>query len=136
MSATGPRLAVGAVVVADDELLMVRRGHDPGSGEWSIPGGHVEPGETMAEAVVRELAEETGLHGVCGPFLGWAELIEDDHHVVVLDFQVVVLAGREPTAGGDATEAAWVPVWDVPELRLTDGLAEFLAEHGVIEILT
>ncbi len=135
-SAPGPRLAVGAVVVADEELLMVRRGHGPGAGTWSIPGGHVEVGETLAEAVVRELAEETGLDGLCGPFLGWAELIGDHGHVVVMDFEVVVVAGGEPTAGGDAAEAAWVPLWQVSELRLVDGLAEFLAEHGVIETLT
>jgi hypothetical protein len=53
-----------------------------------------------------------------------------------MDFEVVVVAGGEPTAGGDAAEAAWVPLWQVSELRLVDGLAEFLAEHGVIETLT
>lgn len=115
---------------------MVRRGHGPGAGTWSIPGGHVEAGETLAEAVVRELAEETGLDGLCGPFLGWVELVGDHGHVVVMDFEVVVVAGGEPTAGGDAAEAAWVPLWQVSELRLVDGLAEFLAEHGVIETLT
>lgn len=131
-----PEICVGAVAVRDDELLMVRRGHGPGAGEWSLPGGRVEPGETLAEAVVRELAEETGLDAVCGTFIGWVERLGDDHHFVIMDFDVVVMGPDEPVAGSDAAEAAWVPVWDVPELRLVEGLAEFLAEHGVIETLT
>lgn len=131
-----PEVAVGAVARRGDELLLVRRGHGPGAGEWSVPGGRVESGETLAEAVVRELEEETGLLGVCGPFLGWVERLGDDHHFVILDFEVTVLDRDEPRAGDDAAEARWVPVWEVPELRLVDGLAEFLDEHGIIETLT
>jgi len=82
---------------------------------------------------VRELAEETGLSGVCGPLLGWVEIIDDERHFVVLDFEVTVLDDSDPTAGTDASEAAWVKVWEVPELDLVDGLAEFLADHGVID---
>ncbi len=130
-----PEVCVGAVAVADGHLLMVRRGHGPAAGEWSVPGGRVERGETLAEAVVREVAEETGLEGVCGPFLGWVEGLGPDHHHVVLDFVVVVDRDDTPVAGDDAVEAAWVPLSSVPDLRLVDGLAEFLAEHGVIDTL-
>lgn len=114
---------------------MVRRATQPGLGRWSVPGGRVEHGETLAEAVVRELAEETGLEGVCGPLIGWTEIIDDGHHFVVLDFQVTILATEDPSAGDDASEAAWVPVWTVPELDLVDGLAEFLADHNIIDTL-
>ena len=131
-----PEVCVGAVAVRGDDLLMVRRGHGPGAGRWSVPGGRVETGETLAEAVVRELLEETGQEGLCGPFLGWVELIGEGHHFVVLDFEVVVLSADEPVAGSDAAEARWVPVWEVPELSLVDGLAEFLDEHDIIETLT
>jgi 8-oxo-dGTP diphosphatase len=131
-----PEVCVGAVATRRDDLLMVRRGHGPGAGQWSVPGGRVERGETLAEAVVRELDEETALAGLCGPLLGWVERIEDDHHFVILDFDVVVLSTGEPVAGSDAAEARWVPVWDVPELDLVEGLAEFLSEHGIIETLT
>lgn len=95
----------------------------------------MEAGETVAAAVVRELAEETGLQGLCGPLLGWAELIGEDHHFVVLDFEVTVIDDAPPVASSDASEARWVPLDQVAELRLADGLAEFLAEHGVIELL-
>jgi 8-oxo-dGTP diphosphatase len=131
-----PELCVGIVARRGDELLLVRRGHGPAAGEWSVPGGRVEWGETLAEAAVRELEEETGLRGVCGPLVGWTERIDEDHHFVILDLEVTVLDAGEPNPGGDAAEARWVPLWEVPELRLVDGLAEFLAEHGVIETLT
>lgn len=131
-------MCVGAVVVTDDELLVIRRGHGPAAGEWSVPGGRVEPGETLAEAVVREVAEETGLEAVCGSFIGYVERIDPDadRHFVILDFWATVLERQQPVAGDDAAEARWVPVTDVAELSLVDGLAEFLHEHGVIPTIT
>jgi mutator protein MutT len=128
-----PELCVGALAVHDRRLLLVRRGHGPAAGEWSVPGGRVEPGETLAEAVVRELAEETGLEGVCDRFVGWVERIGPEHHFVILDFAVTLLdPGAEPVAGDDAREVAWVESGGLGELRLVEGLQEFLDEHGVL----
>lgn len=132
MSPPRPEVCVGAVVVVDDRLLLIRRGHGPGAGEWSIPGGRVAPGETLAEAVVRELAEEAGVEGVCGELVGFVERVGSDHHYVILDFWCTLLDDREPVAGDDAVEVAWVPLADVAEQRLVEGLAEFLHEKGVI----
>ena len=134
---TPPQVCVGAIAVVDGRLLLVRRGHGPAAGTWSIPGGRVEPGETLAEAVVREVAEETGLEAMCDDLVGWVERIGDDYHFVILDFFVTVLDGpeKEPQAGGDAAEAAWVPLDDVSHLRLADGLAEFLHEHGIVPVI-
>lgn len=128
----GPRLAVGAIAVRSDELLLVRRGHGPAAGEWSVPGGRVERGELLSAAVVRELAEETGLEAICGPVVGWVERIDDEHHFVIIDFEVTVIDDGDPVAGSDAAEAEWVPIHDVAERRLVDGLAEFLHDHGII----
>jgi ADP-ribose pyrophosphatase YjhB (NUDIX family) len=97
-----------------------------------VPGGRVEPGETLADAVVRELREETGLEGRCGAFLGWVERIDDAHHFVILDFEVVV-SGGEATAGDDADEVRWAPLSALRDLPLVDGLLEFLLERGVVE---
>ena len=127
---------MGAVTIADDRLLMVRRGRGPAQGRWSIPGGRVELGETLAEAVVRELREETGLDGVCGEFLGWVERIDDDHHFVILDFSVVALEDGPLVAGDDAAEATWVPLQNLGDVRVVDGLVEFLADHGIIDVMT
>ena len=105
-------------------------------GAWSVPGGKVEHGETLAEAVTRELREETGLEGVCGPLLGWAERIDADDHFVILDFEVTLVGDDQPVAGDDAAEAAWVELHEVAELRLVEGLAEFLHDHGIIATFT
>ena len=131
-----PLVCVGAIVVDEEELLLIRRGHGPAAGEWSIPGGRVEVGETLAEAVVRELAEETGLEGVCERLVGWVERIDAANHFVILDFQVTLLDRGPPTAGDDAAEAAWVPLHEVADLSLVEGLAEFLHDHGILSVIT
>lgn len=136
MSGLRPVVAVGAVVVDDDRILLVRRGHGPAAGEWSVPGGRVEVGETLAEAVTRELREETGLDGVCGPLVGLVERIGDALHYVILDYEVTVVGGEQPVAGDDAAEARWVPLHEVAAMALVDGLAEFLHDHGIIRTFT
>lgn len=131
-----PEMCVGAVVIDDERLLLVRRGHGPAAGEWSLPGGRVESGETLAEAVVRELAEETGVTGVCGELIGWVERLGEGYHYVILDFLVVALDAAAPVAGDDAAEAAWVPLSDLGSMALVEGLAEFLHDHGIVELIT
>ena len=131
-----PEVCVGAIAVAEDRLLLVRRGHGPAAGVWSVPGGRLEVGETLAEAVLRELAEETALEGVCDGLVGWVERMGLDHHYVILDFAVTILEPTEPRAGDDAAEAEWVPLDEVAHRRLADGLAEFLHEHGIVPVIT
>jgi 8-oxo-dGTP diphosphatase len=133
---TGPVVAVGAVAVLDDALLLVRRGRGPAAGEWSVPGGHLEMGETLHVAVVREVFEETRLEVVVDRFLGWVERIGDSpapYHFVILDFAVTVLdPASVPVAGDDAAEVAWVPLHELSEFRLVDGLYDFLRDVKVL----
>jgi 8-oxo-dGTP diphosphatase len=135
---TGPRpeICVGGIALDQDRILLIRRGHGAAAGTWSIPGGRVEHGEVLAEATIREVREETGLECVIGPFVGWSEIIDDQYHYVVLDFEITVYDMKDPIAGDDAAEAAWVPLADVLDLTLADGLAEFLHDHGYISSFT
>ncbi|MGK2929546.1 MAG: NUDIX hydrolase [Acidimicrobiales bacterium] len=132
-----PEVAVGAIVVDDDRILLIRRGSGVAVGRWSVPGGRVEHGELLAEATVRELFEETGLEGVCGPFVGLVERFLEGAHHVILDHEVTLLDPTvAPVAGDDAADVAWVPLSDVADWLLVDGLAEFLHDHGIIATIT
>ncbi|MFA5564534.1 MAG: NUDIX domain-containing protein [Acidimicrobiia bacterium] len=129
-------LSVGAIVVDDQQrLLLVQRGRPPAVGEWSVPGGRVEPGETMAEAVVREVEEETGLVVFCGELAGYVEKITDEYHFVIFDFFASTLDPVPPVPGDDAAAAEWVPLAEVENRPLVRGLAEFLFDTGVISEL-
>ena len=127
---------MGAVVVDDDQLLLIRRGHGPAAGQWSLPGGRVEFGETLAEALVREVHEETGLDVVTGDYIGYVEIFGDDMHYIVHDFHATAFDAGPLVAGDDAAEAAWFALHAVAELNLSDGLAEFLADNRIIDLLT
>ena len=111
---------------------MIRRGTEPELGQWSLPGGRVEAAESVVSAVVRELAEETGLEGVCGPFMGWVERSGFGYHHVILNFEVTLLGDADPVAGDDASEVRWVPLLEVAGTNLVDGMYAFLLEHGVL----
>lgn len=131
MTTNRPEASVGAVVVRDGDILLVRRGRGPALGRWSVPGGRVEGGETLADAIVREVAEETGLQVVCGEFIGFVERIGPGYHYVILDFWATPLADGPLVSGDDAAEAAWVALNELDEIDLVDGMLEFLVEHGV-----
>ena len=130
---TSPEVCASALALVDDRLLLVRRASGPGRGTWAVPGGRVRPGEGVRQAVVRELLEETGLRAACSDFVGWTERIGADHHYVILDFKVTLLDPPERAAAGDDADAvAWVPLRELASWRLVDGLADFLAAHGVL----
>lgn len=104
---------VGAVITDQSErMLLILRGHEPGKGLWSVPGGRIEPGETDQQAVVREVAEETGLVVTCGRLLGTAELPGlAGARVIVRDYLAELAAepaAQVAVAGDDAAGVRWV----------------------------
>jgi mutator protein MutT len=132
---TGPQLGVGAIVVHDGELLMVRRAHDPAKGLWSLPGGRVESGEYIADAIKREVKEETGLDVDVHDLVGIFEVMGDAKwktHYVILDYAAVPVGDTEPRAAGDASEARWVPFDQIEKLECTPRFVETLTAWGVL----
>lgn len=131
MGAERPRVAVGAIAVRDGHLLMIRRGHEPARGLWSLPGGHVEAGEHLADAVRREVREETGLEVEVGSLAGILEVLGDPHFVI-LDYFVEVRGDAPPAGAGDAGDARWIELDEVPELDCTPRFVESLRAWGVL----
>jgi ADP-ribose pyrophosphatase YjhB (NUDIX family) len=118
-----PIAAVGAVIVHDGRVLLILRGKEPRKGQWSIPGGAVEAGETLRQCAAREAREETGLEVEPGGIL---EVIDSIHHAadgrvhyhyVLIDFLCRVVGG-ELRAGGDAIEARWTRESELVSLQV------------------
>jgi ADP-ribose pyrophosphatase YjhB (NUDIX family) len=117
-------VAVGAVAVRDDGALLL--------GRWSLPGGRVDWGETLRDALRREVIEETGLEVAPGELAGLVERIHlaEGFHYVILDYHVTVTGGTL-RPGSDVTDARWVVPSEMALLELSDGLLEALRDFGL-----
>ena len=126
-----PLIGVGAVIVADNRVVVVRRGHEPLKGEWSIPGGVLEIGETLRAGAAREALEETGLVVEAGEVLEVLDRIVRDaagriqFHYVLVDFLCRPTAG-ELRAGGDAEETRWITGSELESFPIADSAAAVL----------
>jgi len=124
-----PIIGVGAVIVAGDRALLVRRATEPLKGEWSVPGGVLELGEKLRDGAAREALEETGLQVEVGEVLDVFDSIFTDadgrtqYHYVLIDFLCRPLA-CEATAGSDVSEVKWVTESDLAALDLRDSIAQ------------
>jgi mutator protein MutT len=118
-----PMVGVGAVVLRAGQVLLERRGQPPAQGSWSLPGGLVDVGERLEEAVRREVREECAIEVEVGPLLGVFEpIVEDDdgrirYHYVVLDYLARYVSG-DLTIGDDAAELRWVAFSELEEYPL------------------
>jgi 8-oxo-dGTP diphosphatase len=126
-----PLIGVGAIIIEADRIVLVKRGHPPLAGEWSIPGGVLEVGETLRETAVREAREETGLKVEPGELLGvFDRVLRDDagrtqYHYVLIDFLCRRIAGQ-PQPAGDAAEARWFTKEEAAKLPLPKDTAEVI----------
>jgi 8-oxo-dGTP diphosphatase len=129
-----PVPCVGAVMHDDaGRLLLVRRGHEPGRGLWSLPGGRVEPGETLAEAVEREVLEETGLRVRAGAPVGRIQLPGPGVTFDVHDLACTLAdADQHPVAGDDADDVVFADAATLERLPCTPGLLGILRGWGVV----
>ena len=127
-----PRVGVGGAVVADGRVLLARRAKPPLLGRWSIPGGTVELGETLEEALVREMAEETGLEVEPLEILTVFDRIERAgadvvFHYVIVDYRCRYVSGTA-RAGSDAAEVCWAAPDELPRFDLTPKAMEVVTE--------
>jgi 8-oxo-dGTP diphosphatase len=129
---TRPYLAVSAAIFRDGRVLIVRRARPPANGLYTLPGGGVELGETLEEAVIREVREETALDVEPVALAGYRQAIARDaegrieRHFVILPFAARWIAG-EVALNEELAEAHWLPPTGLSGLKTTDGLAEVVA---------
>jgi mutator protein MutT len=127
-----PVVGVGGVVLDGDRVLLVRRAHPPRQGEWSLPGGKVELGESLTAAVRRELREETGLDVAVGPLVELFDRVHPDdggrirYHFVIADYLCRPIGGTL-AAGDDAADVAWVARADLPGYHVNPHVAAVVA---------
>lgn len=122
---------VGAILTDGELILLIRRGHEPEAGRWSIPGGRVEPGETDDQALVREVREETGLEVTAGPLVGAVDRPAPGGRVLAIRDYAATITGGTLAAGDDADDARWFSMGELPGLPLSTGLLEALNDWGV-----
>ncbi|MFB9686308.1 NUDIX hydrolase [Amycolatopsis plumensis] len=121
LTSTTIRCVGGIAFDPQGRLLLIRRRNDPGSGQWSLPGGRVEPGETDKEAVIRELSEETGLDVIPGTLVGSVRRRPYE----IFDYACEVQGGVL-TAGDDASDVRWSDAADLAELEAAGALVDLL----------
>jgi 8-oxo-dGTP diphosphatase len=134
-----PRCGASAAIFRGGEVLLIERGKGPLRGLWSLPGGHIEPGEAARAAALREVREETGVEADIAGLLDIHEVLRhDDGGRLAAHYLIVVFFGRwisgEPVPRDDAAAARFVPVEALGALPLTDGAASFI--HRALERLT
>jgi ADP-ribose pyrophosphatase YjhB (NUDIX family) len=126
-----PRAAVSTVVFRGDTVLLVERGKSPARGLWSLPGGHIEPGEPRVAAARREVVEETG---VTAEIMGLVDLVDviahDGEGCLSAHYVIAAHYGRwlsgEPAGASDSRDARFVPLAEVASYRLTEGTARVI----------
>ena len=129
-----PMVGVGAIIVQNGKILIVRRSSEPGKGKWSVPGGLVELGETVEQAVVREVREECGLDVEVDRLIDVVDSMTFDrngrlkYHFIILDFFVKIKGGKL-RPGDDAKEAMWVSLEEVENYDLTKTFRDFLKRN-------
>lgn len=127
-----PRVAVGAVIFKDDKVLLVKRSNPPAKGLWAIPGGKVLPGESLHDALKREIKEETGFRINVGDVVYVFDVIEKNQdeiafHYVIIDFICEYISGSLK-AGDDAAEVRWISKDNLKKLNVSEKTRELLTQ--------
>jgi 8-oxo-dGTP diphosphatase len=130
---TQPVVGIGAIVLRQGEILLEQRGNEPARGQWTIPGGVVEVGESLENAVRRETKEETGLTVESANLIDVVDQVHLDkqgkieYHYVIIDY--IVKATGEPKAASDAEALKWIPISEVEGYDLTPSFRRFFVKN-------
>jgi 8-oxo-dGTP diphosphatase len=135
-----PRAAVSGAIFRGEEVLLVRRARPPALGLWSLPGGHIEPGEAAADALLRELMEETSVEARLGGVADAVDVINRDASGAISFHRVIVVfygewAGGEPVPGSDVSAAEWRHPSEIPRLSVTPGLPDAV-QHAWLRLVS
>jgi ADP-ribose pyrophosphatase len=132
-----PRVGVGAIIVKEGKVLLVKRGIEPSKGLWAIPGGTLKLGETLQECAAREILEETGIKIKVGECIYVFDFIERDNkrkikfHFVIVDFAADYVSG-EPQGADDALEARWLSRLELSDLPVAENTLAALRTVGFL----
>lgn len=133
-----PVVAVGAVLRQDDRVLLVQRGKEPRKGAWTLPGGQVQFGERLREALIRELFEECGIIVEPGSIIDVVEYLEPDvqggtlHHFIIVDFIATYVRGKL-RPGSDVMDARWFALSELKTLDMPEITRAFFRKHFSVE---
>jgi 8-oxo-dGTP diphosphatase len=133
-----PIVGVGAVILDGERVLLIKRAHEPLKGEWSLPGGAVDVGETLEAAVAREVFEETSLEVEVGPLVDVLDSIRRDadgrveYHFVIVDYRCRVLSGTA-TASSDAAACCWADLNQLDRYELTPMALEIIRKAAHLD---
>jgi 8-oxo-dGTP diphosphatase len=132
-----PRVAVGGIVFKNNRVLLVRRGKPPAEGDWAIPGGSVNLGETLQQAVERELLEETGITVKANEIADVFDVIPRDpegrvrFHYVIIDLMADYVSGQ-PRPDDDVSDARWIASDELKDLRINSSTLGLLKKLGFV----
>ena len=128
MNSPVPGIGVGGIVFYDDSVLLIKRDKPPAFGQWSVPGGRLESGESLVDACRREVLEETGLSIVVGNIAAVVERRVESFHYVIVDFITYLPEGgaKIPIASSDVSEAMWVKMSHLSQYNLVEGLERII----------
>jgi 8-oxo-dGTP diphosphatase len=123
-----PAIGVGALVFNCDTVLLICRNKAPASGQWSVPGGKLEAGESLTTACAREIREETGITAEIKQIVAIVERRVENFHYVIIDFLAEPVLGTDmqPIAASDVSAARWVAVAELAHYDLVEGLQEII----------
>ena len=132
MTAPHPQVAVGIILFnSQNEVLLIKRSKPPAEGLWTLPGGKVKYGESLQQACIREMLEETGIEIKPAQLVEVVERVTEGFHYVIMDYLAVQTTSNEPVPASDAKDAQWVSLENFSDYETTEGLLPVIKQASL-----